>query len=109
MLTTQPYHQQFVWNNTLMFLNVKHLRQFSVRTTPELKPFKIAIDKLINTEKEDLKHLQLFLNTLIHHNVLTTPKPPTSIDVPSESNRKSRSFAFTRKIIQTVISDKLIR
>ena len=61
-----------------MFLNVEHLGQFSVRTTPELKPFKIAIDELINTEKEILQHLQLFLKTLIHHNVFTTPKPPTT-------------------------------
>ena len=49
MLTTQQYRQQFVWNNTLMFISVEHLGQFSVRTTPELKPFKIAIDELINT------------------------------------------------------------
>ena len=56
-----------------MFLNVEHLGQFNVRTTPELKPFQIAIDELINTEN---KILQLFLNTLIHHNVFTTPTPP---------------------------------
>ena len=74
-LNKQPYHRQFVWNNTLMFLNVEHLGQFNVRTTTELKPFQLAINELINTEQEILRHLQLFLKTLINHNVFTNPTP----------------------------------
>ena len=77
-LSKQPYHRHFVWNNTLMFLNVEHLGQFNVRTTTELKPFQLAINELINTEQEILQHLQLFLKTLINHNVFTTPIPPTT-------------------------------
>ena len=59
-------------------------RTFSSKKTPELTPFKAALDDLINTEKEILDHLQLFLNALIHHDVFTTPVPPNTTQKVAE-------------------------